>query len=94
MERRSGRSTRIVDKLVQDFFSDGKAIGFDHYDGEPVMKLAKDNIRRVVNRLAAEHGMEYGRDFTLSEDSRTLYNVNFKTQIYPGVGGTSFKMIL
>ena len=51
-ERRSGRTTRIIDQCVQDFFKDGFAYCLDHYPSEDMNKYVQE---RVFKRLLFEH---------------------------------------
>jgi hypothetical protein len=79
--RRSGRSTRIVDKLVQDFFKEGVAHGYDHHvtsDAANNAMLCKESINRVARRLVYEHRLEAKRDFYFDAERLTIYNRNFK----------------
>lgn len=50
--RRSGRTTRIVDKCIQDFFDKGFVICFDHH---PTNEMHQYVQKLVYERLMREH---------------------------------------
>lgn len=53
--RRTGRTTRIVDKLIQDFFNNGACCFYDHHG----TRDAAMNVHwTVLNRLKYEHGIK------------------------------------
>ena len=60
--RRSGRTTRIVDEAVQEFFTNKKVLCADHYSED-----GKESSRRIqkmiVSRLQFEHSLREGKDF-------------------------------
>ena len=62
-DRATGRSTRLVDKYVQEFFTNPSGIGvcvLDHWDDIREHKLLLD---RVISRLKIEHpGVHYAVD--------------------------------
>ena len=79
--RGSGRTTRIIDKAIQDLFKNGKVTIIDHHYGgdkydSPVerdganRRASKDAFRRMVNRLIAEHGKV---GFRFDESSLTVF---------------------
>lgn len=52
--RRTGRTTRIVDKLIQDLFDNGACYFYDHFPTND----AKMNVHSIIiNRLKNEHGI-------------------------------------
>ena len=54
--RRSGRTTRLADQLVQDFFNTGVAWCIDHHSGNS--KEMNVRLHRIVfDRLHHEHGI-------------------------------------
>lgn len=52
MSRQSGRSTRLVDKYIQDLFTNGEVIITDHYDTKASHIFL---LHRVLKRLESEH---------------------------------------
>lgn len=53
--RRTGRTTRIVDKLIQDFFNNGACYFYDHFQTND----ARMNVHSIIiNRLKNEHGIK------------------------------------
>lgn len=60
--RRTGRTTRLVDQLVQDFFTTGRAVVLDHWwHGKQDMGevQSKEYILNVfLRRLKFEHDIE------------------------------------
>lgn len=50
--RRSGRTTRIADRCVQEFFKEGYTICVDHHSTFKAHKYLLDIVRR---RLSREH---------------------------------------
>ena len=51
-ERRSGRTTRIIDQCVQNFFKDGFVYCLDHCLSKDMNKYVQE---RVFKRLLFEH---------------------------------------
>lgn len=52
---RSGRTTRIVDKLIQDFFNNGACYIYDHHG----TRDAAMNVQKLfLGRLKWEHGIK------------------------------------
>lgn len=51
--RGSGRTTRIIDKLIQRFFEEGETHVYDHYDtrqsNERVMQIMLERLEREHN---------------------------------------------
>ena len=65
--RRTGRTTRIVDSLVQEFFENGFCELRDHMDYYPNTKQLVDNVgKRVHDRLMFEHHI----DTTIDDKTR------------------------
>lgn len=62
-DRATGRSTRLIDKYIQEFFTNPAGISvyvLDHYDDIRAHKLLLD---RVISRLKIEHpGVHYAVD--------------------------------
>lgn len=54
MDRRTGRTTRIIDQCVQEFFTQGYTICLDHH---PSDRMSEYVLNRVVHRLSSEHGI-------------------------------------
>ena len=52
-KRRSGNSTRLIDKYVQDLFDNGVVQVLDHYDSHESHKRL---LRIFLARLSVEHG--------------------------------------
>lgn len=54
--RRSGRTTRIIDNMVQQFFENGYVHVFDHHS------ISNDNLSRIqkifLDRLKREHQID------------------------------------
>jgi hypothetical protein len=57
--RRSGRTTRIIDDLVNDFFTLGVAICRDHHDSEAMHNYVTTMVLRRIN---AEHHAAFALD--------------------------------
>lgn len=51
-KRRSGRTTKIVDQLISDFFTEGIANCYDHY---PTNDMYEYVMHKVLGRLEYEH---------------------------------------
>ena len=66
--RRTGRTTRIVDKTIQELFKDGEVIVSDHYvDGN--QRQANERVfHLVMERFTREHGSHV----SVYADVRTL----------------------
>ena len=62
-ERITGRSTRLIDKYIQEFFTNPAGIGvyvLDHYDD---IRAHQSLLDRVISRLKIEHsGVHYAVD--------------------------------
>ena len=59
--RRSGRTIRIVDQLVQDYFTNGYFIAKDHdHESGPSMDRNRQVYKKVAERLWREHGVKIG----------------------------------
>jgi hypothetical protein len=57
--RRSGRTIRIVDKLVQDYFKKGKIVAKDHpHNGHESSMRNREVWKKVVGRLLVEHNID------------------------------------
>lgn len=63
--RRVGNTTRIVDDLVQDFFTKGECYCYDHFHSSPEIRthLKKRVMQLVINRLIREHSLESEKHF-------------------------------
>jgi hypothetical protein len=62
LNRRSGRSTRQIDEMVQDLFKHGYTLIYDHADGVDhkgrVYNYALEHTRkRLLQRLKMEHNL-------------------------------------
>jgi hypothetical protein len=55
MERRSGKTTRLVDRWVQEFFEKGITYIYEGRDNENQMVLNKEALERFKRRMASEH---------------------------------------
>lgn len=53
--RRSGRSTRLVDEIIQDLFEGQEVMVVDHYNTKRASKML---AKRVVERLEREHNQK------------------------------------
>jgi hypothetical protein len=65
--RRSGRTTRIVDKLIQNLFTDGFVVCQDHY---PSHDMELYVMRKILQRLNIEHHIadnqvQYNKDMAV-----------------------------
>jgi hypothetical protein len=60
-EMKSGRTTRIVDQCVQDYFVTGIASCVDHSPNTTETSLALQ--KKVLARLKFEHRLIEGKDF-------------------------------
>lgn len=58
-KRRSGQTTRIIDHLIQELFTNGEAVVFDHFDKLECRMRVADIMKR---RLDMEHGGRYKFD--------------------------------
>ena len=58
-DRRSGRSTRIIDEAIQALFTKGEVVIRDHYDRTEVHQQLANRMKR---RLDTEHGGRYKFD--------------------------------
>lgn len=67
--RRSGRTTRIVDSLVQELFTTGKCQVYDHFG---TRNDAIDVFHKVLFRLKHEHEHTYPEVET-NEHKLTIY---------------------
>ena len=50
--RRTGRSTRLVDKYIQELFTTGLAVVLDHHHSN---EADYDLLNRVAKRMSIEH---------------------------------------
>lgn len=77
--RRCGNTTRIIDELVQKFFTEGECVIYDHYHGDPghynlsgtssaVRNIRKMNMRSIIDRLRREHNLEVGKHIRVDAD--------------------------
>lgn len=58
--RRSGQTTRLIDKYIQELFTGEVIVPQDHYyrgGYATSMRLRKDNIKRILRRLEIEHNI-------------------------------------
>lgn len=73
-DRRTGSTTRLADKLVQDFFTDRIAICHDDTCSNP--DTQRDLNRRlmeiVLRRLQTEHGISY-KDLSIDKIRAVIY---------------------
>jgi hypothetical protein len=88
--RRQGRTTKIVDKCVDELFETGFVVIKDHYD------TIQENLNccyKVINRLKAEHNLQK-RDFIIDYTKPSLQlkvpllNTRLKItweNVYPGM---------
>lgn len=53
--RRTGRSTRMVDKSIQEFFENGFSVVYDHH---PTKEASDFTFRIFMDRLVREHQSE------------------------------------
>lgn len=53
--RRTGKTTRLVDKYVQEFFTKGSCTTYDHYGSKEANKRL---FYLVLDRLSKEHDIE------------------------------------
>ncbi|HEY6438304.1 MAG TPA: hypothetical protein VIY47_17080 [Ignavibacteriaceae bacterium] len=61
-QRRSGRTSRIIDFLVQEFFINGEAMCFDHSHSYPhgndnIYRRNRAVMRMVLDRLKLEYNI-------------------------------------
>lgn len=61
--RRTGRTTRLIDKAIQDFFTKGKAVLVDHHSSHDSNMYL---LRRFLKRLVDEHNLEARYDFEIN----------------------------
>lgn len=55
--RRTGRSTRMIDEMVQQLFSKGEVIVSDHYYSPDNDQPTRNNLNTLLKRLYNEHGV-------------------------------------
>lgn len=67
LERRTGRSTRLIDKYIQELFEKKIVIVYDHY---PKIEAHNDLFNRVMTRLKNEHHAGY--KFSIKSDKKLL----------------------
>lgn len=73
-DRRAGNTTRIVDLLVQEFFTNGEVEYWDHADRKGNMAL--DHCLGVFKRrLLNEHGLKENLDYTVDRKNRKIVSV-------------------
>lgn len=63
-KRRSGRTTRMIDEMVQELFTNGSVGIRDHHattDMRVLQNLRNDNMKKILNRLASEHHLTVGK---------------------------------
>lgn len=66
--RRTGRTTRMIDSFIQDFFNRGKCEIHDHY----VDKKSYDRVMDIVlERLSREHGIR-NNDIIVNRNNFTI----------------------
>jgi len=61
--RRSGRSTRIIDELIQELFTKGECIIWDHAhradaNGNPTNMALEHTTNAILSRLYNEHNLK------------------------------------
>lgn len=55
MSRSTGRTTRIIDNCVQEFFKNGYTVVIDHHG---VRESNENTMLKVVRRIKLEHGID------------------------------------
>lgn len=67
--RRSGRTTRIIDAAVQEFFTEGAVTTIDHFysDRAGMVEMNKYCTGRIVRRLEMEHEMKLNEHFKIQK---------------------------
>lgn len=78
-ERRTGRTTRLIDQMVQEFFINGRVGITDHHktnDRTTFDNLIRDNKKKLLSRLANEHRLFAGKDIEIDGD--WLINKRYK----------------
>ena len=60
INRRTGRTTRLIDKAIQDLFNNGKVLLLDHYqENEKIRHSLSERMARFIKiRLKTEHQHE------------------------------------
>ena len=89
--RRSGRTTRIVDAAIQELFNTGKCTVFDHFVGQGMVDAERASKRAaylVARRLELEHAhvsfVKDGCKITLVTDfSKNVFTTDNSTLIKP-----------
>lgn len=73
MKRRSGRTTRAVDEMVQHLFNHGVVQLWDHHNG------SLSHVENAVfSRLYYEHGLKRNAGYKYDVASNTIRLDNFK----------------
>lgn len=73
--RKSGRTTRLVDGLVQELFNTGFCYVEDHYGSILANKMI---LRKLLDRLDLEHHLNVKEDLTIIKRSLGTHLVEFK----------------
>ena len=69
-DRRTGRSTRHIDGMVQELFKNGRVQVTDHHRTNNARTLHDDmrrNMRKILNRLAFEHHIYVGESCIIEQ---------------------------
>lgn len=72
---RSGRTTRIIDALIQELFANGQVCVEDHptQDGSRANVASLRRIgKAITHRLQHEHGLSYGTGYTYDGSTFTF----------------------
>ena len=69
--RRDGNTTRIIDALVQQLFTEGKVEYWDHADRLGNRAL-EHMLNRFQSRLYYEHGLKQNDGYTLNKRERLI----------------------
>lgn len=72
--RRSGRTIKLVDKAVNELFTNGEAIVKDHYDSR---ESHTDLLKLIIRRLHTEHGLNAEVNYDV-EIERNYYKIYLK----------------
>ena len=78
VNRRSGRSTRLIDEYIQELFTTGRVRVLDHHSSR---EAHNDLFVRVITRLKVEHGfagLEARKEIKTFKPTWTIELINFK----------------
>ena len=73
IDRRSGQTTRLVDKAIQDFFKHGEIDLADHHPGH---KMKRHILSIFLHRLEMEHGISLEDLYIRQKEDYTFIKIS------------------